>query len=162
MMVDLIYSVGSPIPYAGTHPGITIKGGVTKASRGHTYQDTADLFGVPICRLQTRRHISKNRGGIIVNRKLIRPKLTDLKDQSKPTRRKPVPPEQTNAESFYYIKQMNSKTPVVVVLQDGEELHGVIEWYDKTCLKVNRTDKPNLLVMKRHIKYIHKENDDDD
>jgi sRNA-binding regulator protein Hfq len=110
----------------------------------------------------SQAHISKNRGGITVNRKLIRPKLTDLKDQSKPTRRKPVPPEQTNAESFYYIKQMNSKTPVVVVLQDGEELHGVIEWYDKTCLKVNRTDKPNLLVMKRHIKYIHKENDDDE
>ena len=94
-----------------------------------------------------------------MNRKLIRPKLTDLKDQSKPTRRKPVPPEQTNAESFYYIKQMNSKTPMVVVLQDGEEIRGIIEWYDKGCLKVNRPDKPNLLVLKHNIKYIYKEND---
>jgi sRNA-binding regulator protein Hfq len=97
-----------------------------------------------------------------VNRKLIRPKLTEIKDQStsKPQRRKPVPPEQTNAESFYYIKQMNSKTPMVVVFRDGEEIHGVIEWYDKNCLKVNRTDKPNLLVMKRHIKYMYKESEE--
>ena len=97
-----------------------------------------------------------------MNRKLIRPKLTDLTEQSKPPRRKPVPPEQTNAESFYYIKQMNSKTPMVVVLQDGEEIHGVIEWYDKGCLKVNRPDKPNLLILKHNIKYIYKENEDDE
>jgi sRNA-binding regulator protein Hfq len=97
-----------------------------------------------------------------VNRKLIRPKLTEIKEQttSKPQRRKPVPPEQTNAESFYYIKQMNSKTPMVVVLRDGEEIHGVLEWYDKNCLKVNRTDKPNLLLMKDHIKYMYKESEE--
>ena len=97
-----------------------------------------------------------------MNRKLIRPKLTDIKEQSqsKHPRRKPVPPEQTNAESFYYIKQMNTKTPMVLVLQDGEQIHGVIEWYDKGCLKVNRTDKPNLLVLKQHIKYMYKENEE--
>jgi sRNA-binding regulator protein Hfq len=78
---------------------------------------------------------------------------------SKPVRRKPVPPEQTNAESFYYIKQMNSKTPMVLVLLDGEEIRGVIEWYDKSSLKVNRTDKPNVLVLKHHIKYMYKENE---
>lgn len=96
-----------------------------------------------------------------MNRKLIRPNLADLKESSssKPIRRKPVPPEQTNAESFYYIKQMNSKTPMVLVLQDGEELKGVIEWYDKNCLKVNRTDKPNILILKHNIKYMYKENE---
>jgi sRNA-binding regulator protein Hfq len=96
-----------------------------------------------------------------VNRKLIRPNLADLKESSssKPLRRKPVPPEQTNAESFYYIKQMNSKTPMVIVLQDGEELRGVIEWYDKSCLKLNRPDKPNILILKHNIKYMYKENE---
>ena len=96
-----------------------------------------------------------------MNRKLIRPNLADLKEStsSKPVRRKPVPPEQTNAESFYYIKQMNSKTPMVIVLQDGEEVKGVIEWYDKTCLKVNRTNKPNILILKHNIKYMYKENE---
>jgi len=96
-----------------------------------------------------------------VNRKLIRPNLADLKEQtsSKPLRRKPVPPEQTNAECFYYIKQMNSRTPMVLVLQDGEELRGVIEWYDKNCLKLNRSDKPNILILKHNIKYMFKENE---
>jgi sRNA-binding regulator protein Hfq len=70
--------------------------------------------------------------------------------------RKPTPPDQTNAENFYYIKQMQAKTPMVIVLKDGEQLHGVIEWYDKASLKVNRTEGPNLLVYKSYIKYMYK------
>ena len=70
--------------------------------------------------------------------------------------RKPSPPEQTNAENFYYLKQMQSKTPMILVLKDGEELHGIIEWYDKNCLKVNREEGPNLLVYKSNIKYLFK------
>ena len=91
-------------------------------------------------------------------RKLIRPNLSDLKDRFTPRlpRRKQLPPEQTNAEAFYYLKQMNSKTPMVVVLKDGEELRGVIEWYDRTCIKVNRHGAPNLMVMKDCIKYMFK------
>lgn len=98
---------------------------------------------------------------LTVNRRLIRPNLTEIKDQmgAKPARRRPVPPEQTNAEAFYYVKQMNNKTPMVVVLADGEQIRGVIEWYDKNCLKVNRTDKPNLLVMKHTVKYMYKEHE---
>src|SRR5207248_8005285 len=53
--------------------------------------------------------------------------------------RKAPPPDQTNAENFYYQKQMQSKTAMVVVLTDGEEIHGCIEWYDRSCIKVNRT-----------------------
>ena len=67
-----------------------------------------------------------------VNRKLIRPSLNEIKEQIAPPRRtappqkKPVPPDQTNAENFYYVKQMQAKTPMVFVLRDGETLHGVI------------------------------------
>ena len=74
-----------------------------------------------------------------------------------PQSKKKVPPEQTNAESFYYKKQMESHTPMVVVLQDGETLNGTIEWYDKTSLKLNRGDEPNLLILKHNIKYIYKD-----
>ena len=93
------------------------------------------------------------------NRKLIRPSLTEIKEQINPPRRaqkKPAPPDQTNAENFYYIKQMQSKTPMTIVLKDGEILHGVIEWYDKASLKVNRDEGPNLLVYKSNIKYMYK------
>ena len=85
--------------------------------------------------------------------------MADLKEQS--TRRPPVakkttPPEQTNAEQFYYSKQMQGKTHMVVVLTDGEQLEGVIEWYDRECLKLNRIGAPNLLLYKRCIKYMFK------
>ncbi|MFQ5877929.1 MAG: hypothetical protein ACE5JH_09625 [Acidobacteriota bacterium] len=100
------------------------------------------------------------------NRRLIRPNLSELKDRLGPRqpRRKQVPPESTNAESFYYLKQMTGKTPMVVVLKDGERLRGVIEWYDKACIKVNRNGAPNLMVMKDCIKYMYKaeEQKDDD
>jgi sRNA-binding regulator protein Hfq len=116
------------------------------------------------------------------NRKLIRPSLTrnearmDHNHNSQPAAdrrpdrggdrnnggdrsngRKGAPPEQTNAENFYYQKQMQSKTPMVVVLRDGEEIHGIIEWYDKTCLKLTRDDAPNLMIYKPAIKYMFKE-----
>jgi sRNA-binding regulator protein Hfq len=74
-------------------------------------------------------------------------------------RKKPAPPEQTNAESFYYLKQMQARTPMVVVLDGDQTIHGVIEWYDKNCIKVNRPNEPNLLIMKSAIRYMYKENE---
>ena len=99
-----------------------------------------------------------------MNRKLIRPDLTEVKEHlhsaAKPYRvRKPIPPEQTNAESFYYKKQMDNRTQMVIVLQDGEELRGSIEWYDRGCIKLHRTEGPNLLVLKHNIKYMYKTED---
>lgn len=95
------------------------------------------------------------------NRKLIRPSLNELKDQANNRRnnhqqKKSAPPDQTNAENFYYMKQMQAKTPMIFVLKDGETLEGVIEWYDKCCLKVNREGAPNLLLFKPNIKYMYK------
>ncbi len=112
------------------------------------------------------------------NRKLIRPSLNrgdhnhapaangERRDRpERPERnerpmaggKKVAPPEQTNAENFYYQKQMQAHTPMVVVLRDGEELHGTIEWYDKACIKLIRNGEPNIMVYKPAIKYMYKE-----
>src|SRR5207245_11367964 len=72
-----------------------------------------------------------------------------------------APPEQTNAENFYYQKQMQSKTPMVIVLRDGEEVHGIIEWYDRNCLKLNRNGAANLMIYKPSIKYMYKEGENE-
>ena len=116
---------------------------------------------------------------VFSNRKLIRPALNrndhprndgdrrernnDRSDRSERSERfngkKLPPPEQTHAENFYYQKQMQTKTPMVLVLQDGEEIHGIIEWYDKYCLKVNRIGAANLLIYKPSIKYMFKESE---
>ncbi len=108
---------------------------------------------------------------VFANRKLIRPALNrsehprhDGERRERIERpvlngKKSPPPEQTHAENFYYQKQMQAKTPMVLVLQDGEEIHGVIEWYDKYCLKVNRAGSANILVYKPSIKYMYKESE---
>src|SRR5271154_6513396 len=104
----------------------------------------------------------------MVNRKLFRPTLTDVKEQfpARPIqavpaqRKKPAPPEQTHAENFYYVKQMQSRTPVAVILTDGEVLHGSVEWYDRDCIKLTRFGSPNLLIYKHVIKYIYKDGDE--
>lgn len=93
------------------------------------------------------------------NRKLIRPNLNGPKEQKpqrRPAKSKSAPPDQTHAECFYYLKQMQAKTPMVIVLRDGETFHGVIEWYDKCCLKISRQDGPNLLIYKPAIRYMYK------
>jgi sRNA-binding regulator protein Hfq len=104
-----------------------------------------------------------------VNRKLIRTTLAEVRERAEreregqrrtvpeANRKRVPPPEQTNAESFYYKKQMDNKTPMVVVLQDGEELRGTIEWYDRNCIKLHRSGEPNLLVLKHNIKYMYKD-----
>jgi host factor-I protein len=82
----------------------------------------------------------------------------DMKEANRrpPSGKKSTPPDQTNAEQFYYSKQMQGKTHMVVVLTDGEQLEGVIEWYDRDCLKLNRNGAPNLLLFKHSIKYMYK------
>jgi host factor-I protein len=112
------------------------------------------------------------------NRRLIRPSLArpennhnhtqspmerrDRPDRTPPGGGKKVPPpETTNAENFYYQKQMQGKTPMVVVLRDGEEIHGFIEWYDRNCIKVNRSGAPNLMIYKPSIKYMYKEGENE-
>src|SRR5437773_1565181 len=71
-------------------------------------------------------------------------------------RKRQPPLSETHAEIYYYKKQIDAHTPMVLVLLDGEEVEGTIEWYDRAALKINRRSAPNLLVLKRHIKYIYK------
>jgi host factor-I protein len=127
---------------------------------------------------------------VVVNRKLIRTTLADVKarreqnqqrdrangnagqsgmgqpqQQPRPggpppssiqVRKRQPPPTETHAEIYYYKKQIDAHTPMILVLEDGEEIEGTIEWYDRGALKINRRSAPNLLVLKRHIKYIYK------
>lgn len=70
--------------------------------------------------------------------------------------RKKPPPVETLAEVFYYKKQIDARTEMVFVLNDGEQVRGTIEWYDTDALKINRVDAPNLLLPRHSIKYMFK------
>ena len=57
---------------------------------------------------------------------------------------------------------MDNRTKMVIVLKDGEQIRGVIEWYDRHALKVHRASEPNILLPKDNVKYMYKENEDKD
>jgi sRNA-binding regulator protein Hfq len=59
-----------------------------------------------------------------------------------------------HAELFYLQKQIQSQTPMVIVLEDGERVEGCIEWYDRNSLKVR--GRTRTLVYKSAIKYMYK------
>jgi sRNA-binding regulator protein Hfq len=59
-----------------------------------------------------------------------------------------------HAELFYLQKQIQSQTPMVIVLEDGERVDGCIEWYDRNSLKVRGRNK--TLIYKSAIKYMYK------
>ena len=99
-----------------------------------------------------------------MNRRLIRPSLAEVRtqgsgDKHTQAKRKPAPQEATQAEAYYFVKQMQAKTPMIVILNDGEALRGWIEWYDKSCIKMHRNAGPNLLIYKSSIKYLYKDED---
>ena len=108
-----------------------------------------------------------SQGEGFANRKLIRPALNGREGREAPSgerrertgggRKNAGSPSQTHAENFYYQKQMQARTPMVIVLRDGEQLRGVIEWYDRDSIKLSRPGQSHLLVYKPSIKYMYKE-----
>ena len=58
------------------------------------------------------------------------------------------------AELFYLQKQIQTQTSMVIVLEDGEEIEGQIEWYDRLTLKLRGRSK--VLIYKSAIKYMYK------
>jgi sRNA-binding regulator protein Hfq len=105
-----------------------------------------------------------------MNRKLIRPNLSEYKE--KPSRdrdrdrdrdsskKKAQPSYETHAENYYYLKQMNKKVQMTVIFNDGEVIQGYIEWYDRDCIKLTRDGAQNLLIYKSSIKYLFKHEPD--
>lgn len=100
-----------------------------------------------------------------VSRKLIRPSLKPQNrgnhqewgsSERNVPRNQRASSDQTHAETFYYQKQIQARTPVTVALKNGESVEGILEWYDRDSLRLIRRDQSNLLIYKASIKYIFK------
>ena len=63
--------------------------------------------------------------------------------------------ESTHAESFYFQKQVQTQTQMIFVLEDGEQIEGYIEWYDRNAIKVKHGNT-RTLIYKAGIKYLYK------
>jgi len=99
-------------------------------------------------------------------RKLIRPHLPPVERRREPMHTEdPLThamvsdlhgvPESSHAEAFYFQKQMQQQTEMLVVLEDGEELRGIIQWYDKCVVKL-QVGRNRVLIYKAGIKYLYK------
>jgi sRNA-binding regulator protein Hfq len=66
--------------------------------------------------------------------------------------------ESSHAEAFYLQKQMHSQTPMIFMLENGDHVEGVIEWYDVDTIKVRR-GSVRTLIYKTAIKYLYKASD---
>lgn len=82
------------------------------------------------------------------------PDRRDRNDQ----RRMP-PPDSTGKEAEYLLALKDKRTPIRVEMLDGTEFHGVVEYYDRDMIKVNRLDGrgPNVVVRKRHVRSIRED-----
>jgi sRNA-binding regulator protein Hfq len=63
----------------------------------------------------------------------------------------------SHAEVFYFQKQMQAQTQMIFVLDDGERIEGIIEWYDAHSIKVRHATR--TLIYKSAIKYLFKSGD---
>jgi len=63
--------------------------------------------------------------------------------------------ESSHAEAFYFQKQVQQHTEMIVVLDDGEELTGTIEWFDKCVIKL-RAGRRRVMIYKAGIRYLYK------
>lgn len=122
--------------------------------------------GVPLAGANERRIDPELYSG---TRKLIRPTLSVTERRRDPSHTGDplshamnAEPHGTapssHAEAFYFQKQIQQQTEMTLVLEDGEELHGVIEWYDRCAVKL-RAGRHRVLVYKSAIKYMFKTSD---
>lgn len=72
--------------------------------------------------------------------------------------------DSSHAEVFYFQKQIQAQTRMIVMLENGDELEGVIEWYDRFAIKLRNVGRggsqsgarTRVLVYKDSIRYIYK------
>jgi host factor-I protein len=66
-------------------------------------------------------------------------------------------PEQTFEEARYLKRLIDGSTPIRVTMADGEQVVGVIEYYDQSFIRLTRQGQPNLFIFKQDIKYLQEE-----
>lgn len=79
-------------------------------------------------------------------------------DGQSPQLRKTAVTAASHAEALYFQKQIQTRTPLVFVLEDGEKVEGVVEWFDRDSIKVRNATR--TLIFKRRIKYLYKAKED--
>jgi sRNA-binding regulator protein Hfq len=90
----------------------------------------------------------------IAGRSLASRTISPLTAHNPTQRADQVGQESSHAEVFYFQKQVLAQTLMTIVLDDGESIEGIIEWYDRDVIKVRNSGR--TLIYKSCIKYLYK------
>lgn len=74
---------------------------------------------------------------------------------SKGAKSKPKVADHTFEETKYLKHLVDNEIPVLIRLENNEEVLGTIEFYDTGFLRLTRENGPNLFIYKHDIKYLH-------
>jgi len=81
------------------------------------------------------------------------------KRKKKPVKKAPAPSiESTGMEAWYMKQLMDAETPVVIVLNTGEKVRGLVRYYDKDTFSLGPADgSPKMFLRKEGIRYLYEE-----
>jgi hypothetical protein len=66
--------------------------------------------------------------------------------------------ESTGMEAWYMKQLMTSEIPIVVVLDTGEKVRGLVRYYDKDTFSIGPSDgSPKMFLRKDSIRYLYEE-----
>jgi host factor-I protein len=69
-------------------------------------------------------------------------------------RSKALPPGDTGQEALYLRSLSDRKVLLAICLSDGEVVHGWIEYFDDSMVRLTRENQPNLFIYKSRIRTI--------
>jgi small nuclear ribonucleoprotein (snRNP)-like protein len=84
------------------------------------------------------------------------------KKKKKPIKKSPAPNiEVTGMEALYMKELMEEDRVVVVVLNNGDPVRGVVRYYDKDVFSLGPDDgSPKIFLRKENIRYIYEAEED--
>ena len=78
-----------------------------------------------------------------------------MASQNSARRGKKTPPLGETGQETLYLRFLSEKqVRVTVKLRDGESVHGWIEYFDDTMIRITREGRPNLFIYKHQIRTI--------
>lgn len=86
-----------------------------------------------------------------------RPSDGERRDAARPAR---SVPETTNAEAAFFARMAEQRTPLAFKLRDGEILRGVVEWQDRSALRVALDGGRHVVLQKLAMATVQRQEDE--
>lgn len=70
--------------------------------------------------------------------------------------KKPRASETTHHEALWLARHVDQGSALVIRLRDGEEIQGVLEWYDRDAYRIGLPEGGHLVVQKSAVQTLRK------